>query len=147
MQVEDHQRGCCDDDTANVVSLPLLCSLCAGDDQEEDRRLESTEIKTKIKTIFVLRRRSRQRSRRRSNSSGRGTAKQQRDDSTAVAFAATHTRDFLFLVCFFFFFFFFFFLLSPRHKHTRNVLSSLFACLLVACCYCPSFFRLLFPCC
>ena len=138
MQVEDHQRGCCDDDTANVVSLPLLCSLCAGDDQEEDRRLESTEIKTKIKTIFVLRRRSRQRSRRRSNSSGRGTAKQQRDDSTAVAFATTHTRfsvSCLLLLLLLL-------LLLSSFGATQKTQEILFFC-----CYCPSFFRMLFGCC
>ena len=55
MQVEDHQRGCCDDDTVNAVFFPFLCSLCAGDDQEEDLRLESTEIKTKMKTTDDLR--------------------------------------------------------------------------------------------
>ena len=113
MQVEDHQRGCCDDDTVNAVFFPFLCSLCAGDDQEEDLRLESTEIKTKMKTtIFVFGRRSRRRSRRRSHSSSRGAANQQRDDSRPWLLLR-HTRYFLFLVCFFF-------LLSPRHKHTRN---------------------------
>ena len=113
VQVEDHQRGCCDDDTVNAVFFPFLCSLCAGDDQEEDLRLESTEIKTKMKTtIFVFGRRSRRRSRRRSHSSSRGAANQQRDDSRPWLLLR-HTRIFLFLVCFFF-------LLSPRHKHTRN---------------------------
>ena len=86
MQVEDHQRGCCDDDTVNAVFFPFLCSLCAGDDQEEDLRLESTEIKTKMKTKIKTKIKAEitQQQQRSSKSAKR---RQQ-----AVAFAATHTK-------------------------------------------------------
>ena len=103
MQVEDHQRGCCDDNTVNAVFFPFLCSLCAGDDQEEDLRLESTEIKTKMKTKIKTKIKAKitQQQQRSSKSAKR---RQQ-----AVAFAATHTKisvscllllsSFEFLVC------------------------------------------------